>query len=593
MNELITKCKDFIKEYWKYCLVALAIVIVALGVFGYKQFKKSQQETVVYAEFYKQAMTKKVDRIDYTAGADTFTYQLKDSDKVYKTDNPKSEDFKKEMLLFGIENFKEHSKIPFSQIFGMLINVLMVGAFMMIVFSMGILSGGENTLVKTPTTTFKDVAGMDEVKEELKTLQKILEQSDLCGEYGIRVPKGVLLEGPPGNGKTFLAKAFAGESGLNYFATNASQFGNVYAGLGANQIEKLFKTAKEKAPSVIFIDELDSIGAKRNGDGSAAGRDNTKTLTALLSAMDGFSPEDHVIVIAATNRADDLDEALVRPGRFDKQFHISLPDKKMREQLVRLNLKDKKLADDVSEDWIVAETSGNSCAAIESIINEAALLAVQEKKDQIVITREMIETAIIKMEIKGHVKKESSPNEQVRQITAYHEAGHTVATALLTTQELTRVTILPSTSGVGGYTKAIPKEHELYTQEQVAHEIMVLYAGRQSELEFNQGNTKEVTIGCSNDIQVATSMLKNCLNFTDLMDHGPIVDYSQYGLSGEKQSLKLAENVSSHLINETTRFVKDHWAEITAVANALLEKETLQGSEVLEILNSFKTLDTL
>ncbi len=584
MSNIISKIKSLIKEYWQYCLIAVVVVIAALGVFGYKQYQKSQQETVVYADFYKLAKNGKVDSIDYTSGSDTFTYKLKDSDKVYKTDNPKVEDFKEKMLLFGIEEFNESSKISFSQIFSMAINLLMVIAFMVIISSMGVLSGGENNIVKTPSTTFKDVAGMDEVKEELKTLQKILKHADICGEYGIRVPKGVLLEGPPGNGKTFLAKAFAGESGLNYFATNASQFGNVYAGLGANQIEKLFKTAKEKAPSVIFIDELDSIGAKRNGDGSAAGRDNTKTLTALLSAMDGFKPEDHVIVIAATNRASDLDEALVRPGRFDKQFHVSLPDKKTRKELVKLNLKDKHLADDVSEDWIVAETSGSSCAAVESIINEAALLAIQKEDDEVIITREMIENAIIKMEIKGHIKKEANANERIRQITAYHEAGHTVATALLTNQELTRVTILPSTSGVGGYTKAIPPEQELYTQEQVANEIKVLYAGRQSELAFNHGNKKEVTIGCSNDIQVATSMLKNCLNFTDLVDNGPIVDYTQFGFSGEKESLKIVENVSERLMKETTDFVNEHWNEIELVAKALLEKETLQGEEVMEIL---------
>lgn len=584
MKEIISKIQSFVKEYWQYCLIVALVVLAGLGFLGVKQYQKSKQVTVVYSEFYEQAKAGKVDTINYTAGSSTITYQLKDSKVVYKTDNPKVEDFKEQMLLFGIENFKEHSKISYTQLFSMLMNVILVGAFLSLVWSMGMFSGAENNLVKTPSTTFDDVAGMEEIKEELKTLQKILKQADICGEYGIRVPKGVLLEGPPGNGKTFLAKAFAGESGLNYFATNASQFGNVYAGLGANQIEKLFRTAKEKAPSVIFIDELDSIGAKRNGDGSAAGRDNTKTLTALLSAMDGFKPEDHVIVIAATNRASDLDEALVRPGRFDKQFHVSLPDKKTREKLVKLNLKDKRLADDVSEEWIVAETSGSSCAAVESIINEAALLAVQKDDGEVIITREMIENAIIKMEIKGHIKKETHPNERIRQVTAYHEAGHTVATALLTNEELTRVTILPSTSGVGGYTKAIPPEQELYTQEQVANRIKVLYAGRQAELAFNHGNKKEVTIGCSNDIQVATSMLKNCLNFTDLTDSGPVVDYAQFGLSGEKESLKLVENVSERLMKETTEFVNEHWSEIETVAQALLEKETLQGAEVLELL---------
>jgi cell division protease FtsH len=302
--------------------------------------------------------------------------------------------------------------------------------------------------------------------------------------------------------------------------------------------------------------------------------------------MDGFKPEDHVIVIAATNRVADLDEALIRPGRFDKHFHVPLPDKKTREELVQLYMKNKTFADDVDIDWVVAEVCGSSCAAIESILNEAALLAIQEhdKSGKVVITREMIETAIIKMEIKGHIKKDAQTNEKTKRITAYHEAGHTVATALLTDHELARVTILPSTSGVGGYTKSTQKENTLYTIEQVRHELMVLYAGRQAELVLAGHNPEEVTIGCSNDVERATQIIQNVANYSDFMGKGSVVDYTQFGNTGLEKSLEMAEAVSAQALKATEDFITEHWEQVDIVAKALLEKETLQGSEVLELL---------
>lgn len=585
---MINQWINYIKKRKKLCIAIVAVVIIAIAAACiYFYVNHTNPIEVRYDAFYEQAKAGKVQKIEYSSGKDTFTYYLKgDEETVYKTDNPKVEDFKEKMLLFGVEEFTESHRLSGKEIFSIAIDLLLVAAFFAIFMSMGILSGGSNELEKRPNVTFDQVAGLEEIKEELKTLQNVLEHADLCGDYGVRPPKGVLLEGPPGNGKTFLAKAFAGESGLNFFATNASQFGNVYAGLGANQIAKLFKNAKDKAPSVIFIDELDSIGAKRNGDGSAAGRDNTKTLTALLSAMDGFKPEDHVIVIAATNRVADLDSALIRPGRFDKHFHVPLPDKKTREELVKLYMKNKKFADDVDMEWVVSEVCGSSCAAIESILNEAALLAIQEhdKSSEVMITREMIETAIIKMEIKGHIKKNRQTNEKTKRITAYHEAGHTVATALLTDHELTRVTILPSTSGVGGYTKSTQKENTLHSAEQIRHELMVLYAGRQAELVLAGHNAEEVTIGCSNDIERATQILQNVVNYSDLMGKGSIVDYTQFGNTGLEKSLDIAEEISAQALKATEEFITKHWAKVECVAKALLEKETLQGSEVMELL---------
>lgn len=537
-------------------------------------------QEVTYTEFRQMVEADQVETISFAAGDAKFTFKKFNDETIYKTDNPKIDGFKESMLLNDIE-FKELSTPVWITIMNVLLQCLPFLILVPVIIILAKMMGGGSRYnvdaASRPDTTFDDVAGLDEIKADMKTIAETLKNPKICEELGAHITKGVLLEGEPGNGKTLFARALAGETGVSFYSANASEFIEMYAGLGASRVRKLFKEAKEHAPSVVFIDELDAIGSKRDGSTDGAGREYTQCLNALLSAIDGFEATDGVLVIGATNRSEDLDPALVRPGRFDKQFVLPPPDCTAREQILRLHAKGKKLAADIDFTELAKDTVGFSGAGLETLLNEAAMLALTRKEKE--ITRKHIDEASIQMALKGHIKNSiGDRNREEHEIVCYHEAGHAVATLGLTDNLVRRVTVLPTTSGAGGVTMSVPpSDQHLPTVGNLENRVRLLYAGRAAEY-LRAGKIESgVSVGASQDIKEATSLIQTIVTLTQ---KDGLLDYSSFGLAGQNKMMDQCEALSQRLWKETVAFAESRWGAIDRIARALMEKDSLAAEEV-------------
>ena len=556
-------------------------ILIPLFVIG------KEPEEVSYPDFCTMVEKKEVEKVTYTAGSPKMKFEKIGSDVEYETDNPKVEGFKEKMLLAGVE-FEEIIPSSFwSTFFSVLLTYLPFALLLFLVFRMMPGRGFAVEAAERPDTTFDDVAGLDEIKQDMMVIAETLKDPSICQKLGAHITKGVLLEGDPGNGKTLFARALAGETGVNFYSANASEFIEMYAGLGASRVRKLFKEAKANAPSVVFIDELDAIGSKRDGSTDGAGREYTQCLNALLSAIDGFEESDGVLVIGATNRSEDLDPALVRPGRFDKKFVLTPPDCAAREQILRLHAKGKVFASDVDFSELAKDTVGMSGAGLEALLNEAAMQALIHKAPE--ITRKHIEDASIQMELKGHIKRNiGNRNREEHKVICYHEAGHTVATALLTDHLLRRVTVLPTTSGAGGVTmSAPPADKHLHTLENLRRRAIVLYAGRAAEYLLAGEQEGQVSTGACDDIRQATSIIQNLAAFSQ---QNGLLDYSDFGRAGEKKVMDQCEVISKQIGQETVEFARENWDKIDAVAKGLMEKDTLVEEEIRQLIGKAEGL---
>lgn len=437
--------------------------------------------------------------------------------------------------------------------------------------------------------TFNNVAGLDEEKEELKEIVEFLKQPRKFVELGARIPKGVLLVGPPGTGKTLLAKAVAGEAGVPFFSISGSDFVEMFVGVGASRVRDLFEQAKKNSPCIIFIDEIDAVG-RRRGAGLGGGHDEREqTLNQLLVEMDGFGANEGVIVVAATNRMDILDPALLRPGRFDRRVVVGRPDVKGREEILKVHAKGKPLGEDVNLRVIAQTTSGFTGADLENLLNEASIFAAREDKK--VIAMEDIQRAFIKVGI-GTEKKSRVISEKEKKITAYHEAGHAILHHVLSELDpVHSISIIP-TGMAGGYTMPLPGEDRLYmTKKQMEQEIVALLGGRAAEkLIFD-----DVTTGASNDIERATNIARNMVTRYGMSDIlGPI----QFGDDSEEvfigrdlgHTRNYGEEVASLIDKEIRRIVeegyekalellKQHNQVLDQTAHLLIEKEKVTGAE--------------
>ncbi|NLL71545.1 MAG: ATP-dependent zinc metalloprotease FtsH [Epulopiscium sp.] len=437
--------------------------------------------------------------------------------------------------------------------------------------------------------TFNNVAGLDEEKEELKEIVEFLKQPRKFVELGARIPKGVLLVGPPGTGKTLLAKAVAGEAGVPFFSISGSDFVEMFVGVGASRVRDLFEQAKKNSPCIIFIDEIDAVG-RRRGAGLGGGHDEREqTLNQLLVEMDGFGANEGVIVVAATNRMDILDPALLRPGRFDRRVVVGRPDVKGREEILKVHAKGKPLGEDVNLRVIAQTTSGFTGADLENLLNEASIFAAREDKK--VIAMEDIQRAFIKVGI-GTEKKSRVISEKEKKITAYHEAGHAILHHVLPELDpVHSISIIP-TGMAGGYTMPLPGEDRLYmTKKQMEQEIVALLGGRAAEkLIFD-----DVTTGASNDIERATNIARNMVTRYGMSDIlGPI----QFGDDSEEvfigrdlgHTRNYGEEVASLIDKEIRRIVeegyekalellKQHNQVLDQTAHLLIEKEKVTGAE--------------
>ena len=488
--------------------------------------------------------------------------------------------------------------------FDILLMVMLVGSMVFVFYTMyrgsqggGIMNVGR-AKVKDQTedkrkTTFADVAGADEEKNELEEIVQFLKNPGQFNSLGARIPHGVLLVGPPGTGKTLLARACAGEAGVPFYSISGSDFVEMYVGVGASRVRDLFDKAKKTAPSIIFIDEIDAVGRQR-GTGLGGGHDEREqTLNQMLVEMDGFGANEGVIVIAATNRADILDHALLRPGRFDRQVYVGLPDVKGREEILKVHTRHKPLAPDVNLKTIARTTVGFSGADLENLVNEAALLAARRGKKA--ITEQEIEEASIKV-VAGPEKKSRVVTEKEKRLTAYHEAGHAITHYYCKTADpVHEISIIPR-GMAGGYTMSLPEKDQSYvTKTQMQEQIVTLLGGRVAELLV----LDDISTGASNDLERATKTARSMVTrygFSERM--GPVVYGSDPGetflgrdfTQGRGYSETIAAEIDSEIrdivdeaFETARRMLTEHRDQLEVVAQALMRREKLSGEE-------FKTL---
>ena len=454
-------------------------------------------------------------------------------------------------------------------------------------------SGARVIASKDVGVTFKDVAGQEEAKESLKEVVDFLEKPQRYEEIGAKLPRGALLVGPPGTGKTLLAKAVAGEAGVPFFSISGSEFVEMFVGRGAAKVRDLFKQAKEKAPCIVFIDEIDTIGKKRDGGGFSGNDEREQTLNQLLTEMDGFEGNNGVIILAATNRPESLDPALTRPGRFDRRVPVELPDLKGREEILKVHARKIKVAEDVDYNKIARMASGASGAELANIVNEAALRAVRAGRR--FATESDLEESI-EVVIAGYQKKNAILTDHEKWIVAYHETGHALVAALQShSAPVQKITIIPRTSGALGYTMQVEEgNHYLMTREEMENKIATLTGGRAAE-EVRFGS---VTTGASNDIEQATKLARAMIT-----RYGMSEDFDMVALEtvtnqylGGDTSLACSAETQTQIDHQVVALVKkehakavgiltENRAKLDELAKYLYEKETITGEEFMAILN--------
>ena len=440
---------------------------------------------------------------------------------------------------------------------------------------------------------FSDVAGEEEAKENLMEIVDFLHNPQKYQAIGAKMPKGVLLVGPPGTGKTLLAKAVAGEADVPFFSISGSEFVEMFVGMGANKVRDLFRQANEKAPCIVFIDEIDTIGKKRDGSGMGGNDEREQTLNQLLTEMDGFEASKGVVILAATNRPETLDPALLRPGRFDRRVPVELPDLRGREDILKVHAKKVKLGDDVDLNAIARAASGASGAELANMINEAALRAVRQGR-QYVNQSDLQES--IEVVIAGYQKKNKILSDQERKIVSYHEIGHALVTALQShSAPVAKITIIPRTSGALGYTMQVEQEERnLMSKEEILDQIATLTGGRAAEeIIFHS-----ITTGASNDIEKTTKLARAMITRYGMSDEFDMVALetvtNQY--MGGDTSLVCAADTAAKIDDmvvqivrqqheKALRLLRDNEAKLHELAQYLCEKETITGEEFMEILN--------
>lgn len=568
--------KEFFKKHITKKRIAILAVIVAINIAFSLVINHYGPDDLKYVEFVEMVENKEVKEVDLKKDGDKISVISK-NDKKYVTDNPRSDTFKEDLLKKGISvvNSTPPSKLvaSFAGIlfqFGFLVLIIVIVIYFMKTSSSSTKLASENS-----TVNFDDIAGNMEAKGDMEFLVSFLKNPGKYKSIGAKLPKGVVLYGPPGTGKTLMARAVAGEAKVPFYYVSGSDFIEMYAGLGAKRVRDLFKAAKENSPSIVFIDEIDAIGSHRGKDTQSS--ENDQTINALLSELDGFDSNDSVITIVATNRIEDLDSALIRPGRFDRHVNIGLPDYKDRKVILENYSKGKKLDEDIDLDSLANITIGFSGASLEALMNEAAIIAVNKGSD--VIRHEDIDDSYFKIAMKGSKKINKNENRDEVELIAYHEAGHALTTKLLTDNHIHKVTIIPSTSGAGGAVFSVPKKTSLISKKELLNNVMILYAGRAAE-EIFRGNKDDITSGASSDIQQATNLIK--AYFSEL---GMSSKFGMMAIENDELYLDEAVKLSKDLYEKTLELLNENNDKLKIIADKLMEKETLSGKDLEELLS--------
>ncbi|NLJ98347.1 MAG: ATP-dependent zinc metalloprotease FtsH [Tissierellia bacterium] len=577
----------------KLLLVLIISIALISSMYLYKNNNKEYKE-LSYKTFLTYVEKDLVDEIELNDKA-KIKGRLKDGQD-FITDNPRTENFKEYLLLYNVEVLEGDRNLMIGQ--GISFTLLLAGIGVLAYLinknnskqaekEMATMSKIDAEGSTSNRVTFDDVAGNEEAKDSLRELIDFIKEPDKYNKYGARLPRGVLLYGPPGTGKTLLAKALAGEANVPFYAVSGSDFIQVYAGLGASRVRELFKRAKEDGKSVIFIDEIDALGKKRKGSSASGGsEEGDRTLNALLTEMSGFKGNEGIIVIAATNRMDTLDEALLRPGRFDRQIEVSLPDVNARMAILKLHSKNKPISKKVDLKSIALETIYFSGAQLENLMNESAMLAAKEKAKH--ITMDHINKAYFTVLVGEEKKDRSSITLEDKKVTAYHEAGHAlVAKKLCKLNRVTKVSIIPSTKGMGGFSLNIPPDRMHQTKKDIMNNIMIALGGRAAE-EIILG-TDNITTGASSDLQKATEMTLSMIGTYGMDEKIGLVNYNVILNSNLSTGTSLMERTKESLENlyiETKKILWDNRKYLDAIADKLMEKESLTEEEVNQILTN-------
>ena len=598
------------KPFIFYYLIAL-VAIMLINSLLVPQIVQRAVKEVDYNTFMQMTYDKQIDEVQVQDNQIVFT--AKDDKTIYKTglmDDPdRTQRLYDSGAKFSSEIVEEASPILSFLISWLLPLIIIIGFGQLMYRQMAKKAGGDSMMfgmggmgksnakvyVKSSNgIKFTDVAGEDEAKENLTEIVEYLHDPDKYKEIGASMPKGILLVGPPGTGKTMLAKAVAGEANVPFFSMSGSEFVEMFVGMGASKVRDLFKQAKEKAPCIVFIDEIDAIGKKR--DGQVGGNDEREqTLNQLLTEMDGFEGNNGVIILAATNRPESLDPALLRPGRFDRRVPVELPDLKGREEILKVHARKIKVADNVDFNKIARMASGASGAELANIVNEAALRAVRDGRK--FATQADLEESI-EVVIAGYQKKNAILTDREKRIVAYHEIGHALVAAKQTNSApVQKITIVPRTSGALGYTMQVEEEgnHYLMSKEEMENKIATLTGGRAAE-EIAFGS---VTTGASNDIEQATKLARGMIT-----RYGMSKDFDMVAMEtvtnqylGGDASLTCSMETQTAIDKEVVELVKkqhekagqillENRAKLDELSQYLYEKETITGEEFMKIMNS-------
>jgi len=510
----------------------------------------------------------------------------KDGKFKFITENPAYPEFRSELLAKGIRvfSFNPPNDLVYFLLstFQIMLPVALIMGFL--VFYQRGMDPKENEITtKVPDTNFSNIAGYNSLKNDSKYILDFLENPKKYNDIGARLPNGVIFYGPPGTGKTLMAKAIAGEAGVPFFKVNGSDFVELYVGLGARRVRKLYKTARKNAPCIVFIDEIDSVGGAR-GQNRGTSEDD-KTLTALLNELDGFSGKEAVITIAATNRLQDLDPALTRPGRFDRQLAVPLPDRNERMSILELYVKSKKISESVIIENLAKKTIGFSPSELENLMNEAAIKAVINGHE--LIEQTDIDEAYLRILIKGDKKDKPLESDSQRKIVAYHEAGHAIVGHLLG-QPVLEVSIIPTTSGAGGYTLNEPKEG-LASKADMKNRVKMLYGGRAAETIIAQSED-DITTGAVNDIEQATMIISSIIKSWGM--HDSVINLDVLGMSRPNDDyIKDAKALAEELFNETKQMLTKNREKLDLIAETLLEVSIIDGEHFIKIMHDDKTTE--
>lgn len=602
MNEVKSPKKPLIFYY----VIAL-IILMLLNIFVIPQLLKPRVTEIDYGTFISMTENGEIGYVQIQDNQIIFTD--KDEENIYKTglmDDPgRTERLYNSGAVFSQQIVQEASPLATFFFSWILPTLIFIGIGQLISHRITNKMGGADSMMFGPGKSkakvyvksssgikFSDVAGEDEAKENLSEIVDYLHNPKKYSSIGASIPKGILLVGPPGTGKTMLAKAVAGESNVPFFSISGSEFVEMFVGMGASKVRDLFKQAKEKAPCIVFIDEIDAIGKKR--DGQFSGNDEREqTLNQLLTEMDGFEENTGVIILAATNRPESLDPALLRPGRFDRRVPVELPDLKGREEILKVHARKVNMDANINYSTIARMASGASGAELANIVNEAALRAVRDGRNT--VTQSDLEESI-EVVIAGYQKKNAILSDKEKRIVSYHEIGHALAAALQTNSApVQKITIIPRTSGAIGYTMQVEDgNHYLMSKEELENKIVTYTAGRAAE-ELVFGS---VTTGASNDIEQATKLARAMITrygMSDEFDMVAMENVTNQYLGGDT-SLSCSPETQTRIddkVVETVKkqhqralvLLKENRDKLDELAGYLYEKETITGDEFMEILN--------